>query len=106
ASELLALGAVYRLRGPVVEAARLAVDGAHARVAERDVDAVLDLLGRGAPTVGPELDHTLGALDVVEEVAEPLHEPAAAGVSVLAVADLVAVVELAAVVEHLLLVPA
>src|SRR5256886_14492322 len=58
-----------------------------------------------ASTVGPELDHTLGALDVVEEVAEPLHEPAAAGVSVLAVDDLVADVELAEVVEHLLLVP-
>src|SRR5207244_12066687 len=77
----------------------------HARVAERDVDEGLDLLGRGASTGGPELDHTLGPLDVVEEVAEPLHEPAAAGVSVLAVDDLVADVELAEVVEHLLLVP-
>src|SRR6059036_68068 len=103
--DLLRLGRLELLGGPEVEVADLAVDGAHARVAERDVDEVLDLLGRGAPTVGPELDHTLGALDVVEEVAEPLHEPAAAGVSVLAVDDLVADVELAEVVEHLLLVP-
>src|SRR5919106_1707785 len=46
-------------------------------IAERDVDEVLDLLGRRTATVGPELDHPLGALDVVEQVPQALHEPAA-----------------------------
>src|SRR5216117_3789354 len=56
------------------------------------------------PAVGPELDHALGAVDVVEEIAQPLDEPAADGVAVLAIDDLVADVELAEVVEHLLLI--
>src|SRR5713101_5132104 len=102
--DLLRLRRLELLGGLEVEVADLAVDGARARIAERDVDEVLHLLGRGAAAVGPELDHLLGAFDVVEEVAQPLDEPAAAGLPVLAVDDLVADVELAEVVEHLLLV--
>src|SRR5216684_2090107 len=102
--DLLLLRRLELLGGLEVEVADLAVDGARARIAERDVDEVLHLLGRGAAAVGPELDHLLGAFDVVEEVAQPLDEPAAAGLPVLAVDDLVADVELAEVVEHLLLV--
>src|SRR5438132_8548057 len=103
--DLLRLGRLELLGGLEVEVADLAVDGARARVAERDVDEVLDLLGRGTPAVGPQRDHALGALDVVEEVAQPLDEAAAAGIPVLAVDDLVADVELAEVVEHLFLEP-
>src|SRR5438034_7454383 len=102
--DLLLLRRLELLGGLEVEVADLAVDGARARIAERDVDEVLHLLGRGAAAVGPELDHLLGAFDVVEEVAQPLDEAAAAGLPVLAVDDLVADVELAEVVEHLLLV--
>src|SRR2546422_5073012 len=102
--DLLRLRRLELLGGLEVEVADRAVDGARARIAERDVDEVLHLLGRGAAAVGPELDHLLGAFDVVEEVAQPLDEAAAAGLPVLAVDDLVADVELAEVVEHLLLV--
>src|SRR5438552_329670 len=102
--DLLRLRRLELLGGLEVEIADRAVDGARARIAERDVDEVLHLLGREAAAVGPELDHLLGAFDVVEEVAQPLDEAAAAGLPVLAVDDLVADVELAEVVEHLLLV--
>src|SRR5215470_2555304 len=70
------------------------------RVAERDVDEVLHLVGRRAPAVGPEPDHALGPLDVVEQVAQPLHEAAAAQLGILAVDDLVADVERAELLEH------
>src|SRR5262245_51996055 len=71
------------------------------RIAERDVDEVLDLVGRRPPAVGPEANHALGALDVVEQVAQTLHQAAAAHLGVLAVDDLVADVERAELLEHL-----
>ena len=99
--DLLLLGAgnflaALRWRSPAPPVAPLA-----ARVAERDVDEVLDLLRRRAAAVGPELDHPLGALDVVEQVAQALHQAAAAGSGVLAVDDLVADVQRAQLLEHL-----
>src|SRR5204862_125593 len=82
---------------------RAVADGAG--VAERDVDEVLDLLRRRAAPIGPQVDDALGPLDVVEQVAQALDEPTAAGVEVFAVDDLVADVELAEVVEDFFLVP-
>ena len=72
-----------------------------ARIAERDVDEVLDLVRRRASAVGPQADHVLGALDVVEQVAQALHEAATAQIRILAVDDLVADVERAEPLEHL-----
>ena len=70
------------------------------RIAERDVDEVLHLVGRRPPAVGPETDHALGALDVVEQVAQPLHQAAAAELRILAIDDLVADVQRAELLEH------
>src|SRR5437879_4963609 len=72
-----------------------------ARIAERDVDEVLDLVRRRASAVGPQTDHVLGALDVVEQVAQALHEAATAQIRILAIDDLVADVERAEPLEHL-----
>src|SRR5262245_40621087 len=71
------------------------------RIAKRDVDEVLDLVGRRPPAVGPETNHALGALDVVEQIAQTLHQAAAAQLGVLAVDDLVADVERTQLLEHL-----
>src|SRR5206468_9810973 len=51
--DLLRLRRLELLGGLEVEVADRAVDGARARIAERDVDEVLHLLGRGAAAVGP-----------------------------------------------------
>src|SRR5205807_6585546 len=61
---------------------------------------VLYLVGRRPAAVGPEADHALGALDVVEQVTQALHQAAAVELGVLAVDDLVADVERAKLLEH------
>src|SRR5262245_4754401 len=101
---LLLLGRRELLGGLEMQIADPARGGGAAvggRVAERDVDEVLHLVGRRAPAVGPEPNHTLGPLDVVEQVAQPLHQAAAAQLGILAVDDLVADVERPELLEHL-----
>src|SRR6266545_1003675 len=103
--DLLRLGARELLGRPEMEVGGAAAVGAlgGGGVAEGDVDEVLDLLGGRPAPVGPELDDALGALDVVEQVAQPLHQPAPRRIAVLAVDDLVADVQRAQTLQDLLL---
>src|SRR6266545_4469375 len=102
---LLRLGARELLGRPEMEVGGAAAVGAlgGGGVAEGDVHEVLDLLGGRPAPVGPELDDALGALDVVEQVAQPLHQPAPRRIAVLAVDDLVADVQRAQTLQDLLL---
>src|SRR2546428_4432851 len=99
-SHLLLLRRWELLGGLEVEVADDAARPVGARVPERDVDEVLNLVRRRAPAVGPEPDHALGALDVVEQIAQALHEAPTPEVRVLPVDDLVADVERAELLEH------
>src|SRR5437870_565034 len=98
--DLLLLGGRELLGGLQVQVADAPADAVGAGVAERHVDEVLDLVGRGTPAVGPQTDDALGALDVVEQIAQALHEAPTRELRVLAVDDLVADVERAELVEH------
>jgi hypothetical protein len=98
--DLLLLGGGELLGGLQVEIAGYAGYAVGRRVAERDVDEILHLVRRRAPAVGPEPDDALGALDVVEQIAQALHEAATLEVRVFAVDDLIADVERAKLLEH------
>src|SRR4030095_677803 len=87
---LLLLGGGELLGGLEVEVAGYACDPVGPGIAKRDVDEGLDAVRRRAPAVGPEPDDTLGALDVVEQIAQALHEAATLEVRVFAVDDLIA----------------
>src|SRR5438552_3143268 len=77
--------------------------GVDAVAAEGDVDQVLHFLRRRPTTVGPQRDHALGPLDVLQQLPQLLHEAAALGVGILAVDDLGADVEGPQRLEHPLL---
>src|SRR5207248_4781455 len=98
--DLLLLGALELLGRLEVQIGD-AVGRRGGRIAEGDVDEVLDLFRRRPAAVRPEMDDPLGPLDVVEQVAQALHEAAPGGITVLAVDDLVADVERAQLLEDL-----
>src|SRR2546427_3030502 len=97
---LLLLGRRELLGGLQVEIADSGGSAVGRRIAERAVDEVLHFVGRRPPAVGPQADHALGALDVVEQVTQALHQATASELGVLAVDDLVADVERAELFEH------
>src|SRR5438552_4700016 len=99
--DLLLLQRAEFLGGSEMEIALTGAAVGRARLAEGHVEEVLPLLTRLPVAVRPQLDHALGALDVLDEPAQALHEAASQDVDIFAVDDLIADVEVAQLVDDL-----